>query len=361
MPPPRARDVVNKARQQLGETHMTAEMSRVQVESVSRVCRGGEELAAELERLRAGAANAAAQYDCLLVPSGTAVLGDPGPPPILDRPRYHAIQERFGPLTWNQCVNSCHVHVGVDNLEDAVQVSNHLRLWAPVMIALTANSPFCEGTDTEYASWRSVLWDRWPSAGPPPFLHSAAHYEQVVASLVGTGAALDAAMIYWQARPSRHVPTVEVRVADVMPDMADTLAFALLVRALVTVALDAVHDGQALPDVNDAVLRGACWQAARWGLSGQLLDTSAPDLHPRPARQVVDRLWEHVAGRLEQYADLAPVQAWLDRSERLGTGAERQRRIVRANRGRLAAVVDALAVPIADNRAASNAARRPAE
>lgn len=82
-----------------------------------------------------------------------------------------------------------------------------------------------------------MLWDRWPTATPPPYLRSVDHYEEVVAALVDSGAAVDPAMLYWSVRPSRHVPTVEVRVADVQPDPEDTVAYALLVRALVAAAL----------------------------------------------------------------------------------------------------------------------------
>ena len=99
--------------------------------------------------------------------------------------------------------------------EAAIQVSNRLRPWLPLLLALTANSAVYRNTDTGYASWRSVLWARWPSAGPPPQFDSVDEYDAVVRMLRHAGAMLDDGMVYWDVRPSANFPTIEVRVADV--------------------------------------------------------------------------------------------------------------------------------------------------
>ncbi|GGS81699.1 MULTISPECIES: carboxylate-amine ligase [Streptomyces] len=340
----RAPAVVGAARGRLGAPHATAEVSQAQVETVSAVCRTAEDLAAEIVRLRGGAAVAAAEYDCLLVPSGTAVLGRPGPPPIVDKARYRAFARRFGPLAHDQGVNACHVHVGVDDREEAVRAVNHLRGWMPLLLAVTCNSPFSDGTDTGYASWRSMLWGRWPVAGPPPFLHGAAHHERVVGQLVASGAAMDPAMVYWHVRPSPHLPTVEVRVADVLPEPAATTAYALLVRALVGCAVDAVRAGEPAPVVPDLLLRAACWQAARYGTQGTLPATHTPDCAPTAVGRLVDELWKRVEPHLTRYGDDRWVGDWLSDVQREGTGSARQRRIADHHGGRLQSVVDDLAV-----------------
>ncbi|CUW33125.1 Carboxylate-amine ligase YbdK (plasmid) [Streptomyces reticuli] len=340
----RAPAVVGAARVRLGAPHVTVEVSQAQVETVSAVCRTAEGLAAEIVRLRSGAAAAAAEYDCLLVPTGTAVLGRPGPPPVVDKARYRAFARRFGPLAHDQGVNACHVHVGVADREEAVRSINHVRGWMPLLLAVTGNSPFSDGTDTGYASWRSVVWGRWPVAGPPPYLHSAAHYERVVGHLVASGAAMDPAMVYWHVRPSPHLPTVEVRVADVLPDPAATTAYALLVRALVGCAVDAVRAGEPAPAVPDLLLRAACWQAARHGTHGTLPATHTHDCAPTSVGRLVEELWKRVEPHLSRYGDDRWVGDWLSEVQRQGPGSARQRRVADQHGGRLQAVVDELAV-----------------
>ncbi|MEV5878298.1 glutamate--cysteine ligase [Streptomyces sp. NPDC052101] len=342
----RSISVVGAARARLGGPHATPELSPSQVETVSAVCRTAAELEAEVVRLRTGAAVAAAEHDCLLVPSGMAVLGRSGPPPVLGQARYHALAGRFGPVVDGQGVNSCHVHVGVADREEAIQAVNHLRGWMPLLLALTANSPYNDGADTGYASWRSMVWSRWPSAGPPPYLRGAAHYAWVVDQLVGTGAAMDQAMLYWHVRPSAHLPTIEVRIADVLPDAGTTTAYALLVRALVGHAVEAVRAGERAPEVPDLLLRAACWQAARHGPVGTLPSTHTRDCAPLGVVRLIEELWKRVEPYLSRHGDDRRVGDWLSDVQLTGPGSARQRRVAQQREGDLRAVVDDLAVPL---------------
>ena len=141
-------------------------------------------------------------------------------------------------IAHEQGICGCHVHVAVPDREAAIQVGNRLRPWLPLLLAVTANSAIYRNTDTGYASWRSILWQRWPVAGPPPQFDSADEYDAVVRQLLDTGAMLDDGMVYWDVRPSANFPTVEVRVADVPATVAETVLFAALVRGAVMTALD---------------------------------------------------------------------------------------------------------------------------
>ncbi|MEU9119648.1 glutamate--cysteine ligase [Streptomyces sp. NPDC048506] len=329
----------------VGSRYVVPELAQAQVETISGVCSDARQLHTEVTRLRQGVAVAAREAGCLLIPCGTAPLGDPGPPPVLDKPRSHVITARFGTLLDQLCANACHVHVGVPDREEAVQVVNHLRPWTPLLLSLTTNSPFCGGRDTGHASWRAMLWGRWPTSAPPPYLRSVAHYEQVVAALVDSGAAVDPAMLYWPVRPSRHVPTVEIRVADVLPRTEDTVAYALLVRALVATALSEIRRGKPAPPVEETVLRAETWRAARDGMSGRALSVPLPG-SPRtvPVWQLATALVVRVQGHLRAAGDFDTVRRWLLRLQRQGTGAARQRAVYRRAE-RVEDVVDALAVP----------------
>lgn len=326
-----------------GGGRMEPELARAQVESVSAVCRDIGSLREDLLRLRRSVATAAESNGCRLVASGTVPLGDPGPPPVSDRPRYHRIAERFGPLLDQQSACACHVHVGVPDPEEAVQVVNHLRIWLPVLLVLSSNSPFWQGRDTGYASWRTPLFARWPTAGPPPYLSGREEYEEIVEGLRETGAILDGGMLFWYARPSRHVPTVEVRVADVMPTVDDTVLFAALVRALVATVLTDLREGRAAPAVGDHLLRAACWRAARYGLRGDGVDVSGRvDERLIPASGQIKQLMEYVSPALESSGEDGAVRAGLRALRLRGTGADRQRAAYR-RRNRFEDVVDLLA------------------
>ena len=231
---------------------------------------------------------------------------------------------------------AAHVHVELRDRERAVLVSNHLRPALPLLIALTANSPYWCGRDTGYASWRTISWQRWPVAGPPPYFTSAEHYEAIVASLLDTGALVDRGTIFWDIRPSDHVPTLELRVADVPLTASATALLAVLVRALVTRALRAVDRGDPGPQVPGELLRAAYWRAARDGLDGHGIDVR--DGARAPAARQIIRLVDDLAPALG--ADLQPARRWLAALLGAGNGATRQRRA--AADGDLSCVVDYL-------------------
>ena len=188
--------------------------------------------------------------------------------PITDTPRYRQIADRYGMVAHEQGICGCHVHVEVPDEDTAVLVCNRLRPWLPVLLALSANSAVYRNADTGYASWRSILWGRWPTAGPPPHLESAADYHEAVQSLQDMGAMLDDGMVYWDVRPSANFPTVEVRVADVPATVAETVLLATLARAAVMTALNEIRCGATEVRIPEPLLRARYWLAARYGLTG---------------------------------------------------------------------------------------------
>jgi glutamate---cysteine ligase / carboxylate-amine ligase len=306
----------------------------------------------QISTLRRAAATAAATIGCRLLAVGTAVYDGP-PPPVTDDPRYTLMAERFGAVADTPGLCGCHVHVGVPDRERAVQVCNHLRPWLPTLLAMTANSPFSDGRDTGYASWRSVLWAHWPSAGPPPYFQDLQEYETTVARMISTGAMLDEGMVYWYARPSIRYPTVEVRVGDVCATADDTVLVAALIRGLVGTALEAIRAGRAASRVPDGLLSAALWRAGHDGLEGDGVDAVTGAV--APGWELVDRLVRHVEPALDRHGDLATVHDLLDLLRRRGTGAARQRK-ARADGG-LHEVLALLAKQTAGDRPRREASR----
>ena len=313
------------------------ELSRCQIETATPPCAHRTDLEREVRRSRSVAAAAAAQAGARLL----AVAVPPaGPPPraITDAARYRAMADHFGALG-EQVICGAHVHVAVPDRDEAAAVSNHLRPWLPVLLALTANSPISAGRDTGYGSWRQVLWSRWPSAGPPPFFRSAQHYDSVVTRMLENESILDTAMIYWDIRLSAHLPTLEVRIADVPATAAETVLLATLIRGLVDTALTDIRRGAAAPALDQQVLRAAYWRAARDGMTGHCIDTFTGRLVP--ASELLERLLTHIRPQLDQHDDYTAARAAATRILAVGNGAARQRRALQS--GSLTAVLALLA------------------
>jgi glutamate---cysteine ligase / carboxylate-amine ligase len=288
--------------------------------------------------LRAGLATAADEAGVRLLAVGTGPVAGPMPP-VVDTPRFREMVERFGMLVAGPGNNGMHIHVGVPDPEIGVQVLNHLRPWLPILQAITANSPFYQGRDTGYASWRSMLWEHWPPVSPTPWLASHAHYERLIDQLISTGMMLDEAMLYWYARLSARYPTVEIRVGDVVPTIDDVLVVAALTRGLVASALADIAARRRPVQVDHHLLVAAHWRAARDGLEGRAV---GPDGQTRPAWDVLDRLVARVRPHLTQHGDLDVIASLLARLRDCGTGAARQRAAF-ARAGRLTDVIDMLA------------------
>ncbi|MET9084583.1 glutamate--cysteine ligase [Streptomyces sp. NPDC004237] len=293
------------------------------------------ELGEELVRCRKEAGRLAGELGCAVAALATSPL--PVSPSVTLNPRYQWLADHYGTATREQLVCGCHVHVAVESDEEGVAALDRIRPWLPVLLAISANSPFWQGDDTGYASYRSQVWSRWPSAGPTELFRSAARYHRLVADMVATGVILDEGMVYFDARLARRYPTVEIRVADVCLRAETAVLVATLTRALVETAVREWRAGREPADHGVALQRMAAWRAARSGLGGELLDPVT--LRPRAARAVVDALLAHTQEALAASGDLAAVEEATSRLLRHGTGADEQRRTRERRSGSLRDVV----------------------
>ncbi|MFD8702827.1 glutamate--cysteine ligase [Kitasatospora sp. NPDC059648] len=335
---PRAEEVIATAVLELGGL-VGPELTRYQVETRTEPHVDLADLAEQLYAHRVRLARAAAGHGVRIVSSGGPVLAPDGTPPVMPGERYARSVAAFGALDDDQVSCALHIHVGLDDRHQALQVGNHLRVWLPALIALAANSPFWRGRDTGYASWRAVAWRQWPVSGPPPYFDSLQHYEELVTALIGTGTTLDRAGIYWDIRPSHHLPTLEIRVADAALTVDDAVLLAALVRAAAATALDAFHHGGSAPRPDPQLLDAACWRAARDGLAGKAVDLAGPRLEPAECR--LHALLSWVRPALQHHGDARHVDALVSRLKVHGTGSDRQHAAHR-RRHRLIDTVDDL-------------------
>ncbi|MET7958396.1 MULTISPECIES: glutamate--cysteine ligase [Streptomyces] len=317
-----------------GDSVFEPELHDQQLEFATEPRADMRELAVEICRWRAEAAQSAAEAGAAVVALATAPL--PVSAAIGESDRYQWMAKRFGLTAQEQLTCGCHVHVSVESDEEGVGVLDRVRPWLSVLLALSANSPFWQGRDTGYASYRSRVWGRWPSAGPAETFGSANLYHAQVDALIGTGVLRDKGMIYFDARLSHRYPTVEIRVADVCLQPADAALLATLARGLVETAARGWHAGAPAAPVSVGLLRMAAWQAGRAGTDGKLLHPAT--MLPAPATEVVGALLVHVRDALEDSADFEAAEVALRELLHRGTGARTQREVL-ARTGSLRRVV----------------------
>lgn len=305
----------------------SVELLDAQVESSTRVCTDRRQALDALLGFRTGLAAAAAAAGVAVAATGAAPRMPSTPAVFNGSARYRSMGILAGAVANEQYVNGTHIHVGIASRESGVRVLNGLRPWLALLGALSANSPFWRGEDSSFASWRMVHYRRWSVQGCPPHFHDADDYARRLAGLLATDVVPDAGHVGWAARLSEHYPTVEVRIADAQLQARDSLLLAVLVRALVATLAAAGDAGvpAAVPDPE--LLDVGLWQAARFGLGGNLLAHPGGSI---PAADHLAALLDYVSPALDASGDREFAQAGAARLLAAGTGAERQRAAVAA-------------------------------
>jgi carboxylate-amine ligase len=318
---PRADPVLRR----LPRGNFTTELHQSTVESNSGVHRSLHALYADLSRTRRRLDAAASALGLAVVAAGTAPLAPGASAHPTAGARYRHMVEQYGKVADEQLICGAQVHVDVPDRDTAVRVMCAVSPWLPVLLAVSASSPFWQGSDTGYASWRTLLWQRWPTAGPAGCFASAAEYDAAVSDLVRAGIISDPGMIYYDVRPSAHLPTLELRICDACPRVETVVLIAGLFRALVAEARGRLRTDDARPcDGRHEWLRGAAWRAARSGLEGTLVD---PETHREaPAPQVVRKLLTRLRPALEAHGDWQTVSALTEAALAEGSAARRIRR-----------------------------------
>jgi glutamate---cysteine ligase / carboxylate-amine ligase len=309
---------------------LVAELQETTIEVGTPVCATGDAVAAELQRLRFQANTVAQSRGVAIVAAGLHPFsgweGHHRPP----LERYRAIEARYGRIARDEHIFGMHIHVGVPEGVDRVGIMNVARFYLPHLLALSASSPFMDGADTGFASFRTIMWRRWPNSGVPPRFESDAELQRYVDMLLDSGTMADPWNLYWSLRPHPRYPTMEFRVTDVCPSLRDAAAIAALARCLVHAIVEGgisepPHRGLS-PGVEQELLRVNEWRTARDGLDGRIMDGDGSG--HEPAREAIHRLVEAVrpaALELGETERLDHVEDIL----RTGSAADRMRRRLR--------------------------------
>jgi carboxylate-amine ligase len=236
---------------------------------------------------------------------------------IIDTPHYRRNDEILRYVVWRNNTFGIHTHVAIRGADRAVRVASALRNWLPELLAVSASSPFHEGVDTRLHSARTQVFTRFfPRCGVPDAFHSWDEYEAYVRFLYETGSIDEPTQLWWSVRPHLVFPTVELRICDAQPELAEAQSLTALMVSLTARCARALDEGEPLPVHPGHLIEENTWRAIRDGLSGELIDLERRDVLPARAR--VERLIEWVL----PVADEIGATPWLRLPEQ--NAAERQ-------------------------------------
>jgi glutamate---cysteine ligase / carboxylate-amine ligase len=223
--------------------------------------------------------------------TGTHPLSDYREQHIIDTEHYHRVEEGLKYVAWRNNTFSVHVHVGVRGADRAVRVCDRLRPVLPLLLAVSANSPYIDGRDSGLHSGRSQTFTKsFPRCGIPDVFGSWRAWAEYVEMLVRTGSIVEFTQLWWSVRPHHDFGTVEVRICDAQMTAAESDGLAELIVACVRRAAAEVDAGETPPDLPARLIEENVWRAIRYGLDGRLLDLEAGRIEEFPASETLDRL-----------------------------------------------------------------------
>ena len=192
---------------------------------------------------------------------------------IIDTPHYRRNDELLRYVVWRNNTFGLHVHVGIAGADRAIAVHDALRNFLPEVLALSASSPFVEAVNSGLHSARTEVFTRmFPRCGIPDAYGDWRGWEDYVTFLYRTGSITEHTQIWWSVRPHLAYPTIEIRIADGQPDLAEAQSLAAFCYSLAVRCARALDEGEALPNLPNRLLEENMWRAIRYGLSGELID-----------------------------------------------------------------------------------------
>jgi glutamate---cysteine ligase / carboxylate-amine ligase len=339
-------DLVNAIESLLDETPQGAikpELMESVLEIATEPCAGASQAYEQLVALRRQVRDAAGHKGLRIGSAGTHPFAMWEDQRIVARPRYRDLVSALRFVARQELIFGMHVHVGLSGPEKAVHVANGMRVHMPVLLALSANSPFWRADSTGLVSTRTPIFRAFPRVGIPPAYRDWEDYQRRIAFMVSSGVMEDYTYLWYDVRPHPNLGTVEIRVCDSQTRVEHTIALAALIQAMVKELAEHFDSGQHLSDYPWEMLDENKWLASRHGLDGELVDLPTSDrvATKELARRLLDRLRGHAqdlggADALEGIEDLVAR----------GNGAARQVVVYEANhdlREVMAEIVEATA------------------
>lgn len=321
------------------EERVKAEMHQSVIEVGTSICRTIGEARSDLYHLRREVIRLAEENQLLLVAGATHPFADWRTQEIYPDPRYARVVEDLQLVARANLIFGLHVHVGIEDREEAIRIMNSMRYFLPHILALSTNSPFWRGMKTGLKSYRSKVFDKFPRTNVPDTFASHAEFESFVNLLIKTNCLDNAKKVWWDIRPHPFFNTLEVRVCDIPMRADESLAIAALIQATAAKLWRLHESNQDFRQYSRALIMENKWRAVRYGLEGRLIDFGK-EMEVPERDLILEYLSfvDDVVDELESRKAVEYVRTILE----MGTGADRQLRKFEETND-LKAVVDYMA------------------
>lgn len=298
-----------------------AEMHQAVVEIGSGICRDAEEARADITRLRKAVAEIAGSLGLRIGASGTHPFSHWSQQLITPNPRYDAIVNEMQEAARSNLIFGLHVHVGIADKNTAIHIMNTARYFLPHVYALSCNSPFWEGRNTGFRSFRTKVFDKFPRTGIPDHFESWDDYKNYVNLLIKTGCIDNAKKIWWDVRVHPFFDTIEFRICDVPMCVDESIAIAALFQAIVAKLYRLRQKNMSFIMYHRALINENKWRASRYGLDGKLIDFGKEE--EVDTRTLIYELLDFVDDVVDDLGSREALKS-VEKILKEGTGADRQ-------------------------------------
>jgi carboxylate-amine ligase len=309
------------------EARIKPELMQSVLEVATPVCRNAGDADRELRRLRQAVRQIAADNGLRVGSAGTHPFSLFERQRITARDRYRALVDQMQYVARRELIFGLHVHVAVDDPDKAINVVNGILVDLPLLLALSASSPFWRGEPTGLASTRQPIFAAFPRSGPPPRFRDYAEYAELIGYLEHTGCIADYTHIWWDIRPHPKLGTVEIRICDSVTRVEDAIAIAAFCQALVKFYAE---KGE-VPGYHRILTTENKWLSVRYGLEAPIMDLATRRRNRVPIAQLVRRRLKELEPHARELGSERELEG-ISEILRRGNGSDRQLRVYTANR-----------------------------
>ena len=306
------------------QEQVKAEMHQAVVEVGTNICRNVDEARKEVSYLRKIIAELAGNAGLVIGASGTHPFSLWSEQAITEHPRYEEIVNELQDTARGNLIFGLHVHVGIEDREVGLHLMNAVRYFLPHVFALSTNSPFWEGRNTGFKSYRTKVFDKFPRTGIPEFFSSVAEYDSYVNLLIKTHCMDNAKKIWWDIRLHPFFNTIEFRICDVPMLVDETIALAAVMQALIAKLYKLMRQNLNFRLYRKALISENKWRAARYGLDGKLIDFGKQE--EVNTRLLVGELLDFIDDVVDDLGSRNEIN-YIQKILHNGTGADRQLRV----------------------------------
>ncbi len=323
------------------ERDLKPELHQSMVELGTPVCETLDQAQEELVKQRRFIIDLAEKKELAVIAAATHPFSHWRDQPVTPLPRYQGVLEEMQLLAQRLLIFGMHVHVGIEDRSFAIDAMNVVRYMLPHMLALSTSSPFWHGRKTGLKSYRSAVFADFPRSGTAEICRTVADWDNLIGTLMRTGAIPDASKIWWDCRPHHHYPTLEFRICDICTRVDEAIAMAGIFQALVLWLWKLRRKNVTFRIYRTELIDENRWRAARYGIDGKMIDFGKTEEQSTRAsvRELMDLIAEEI-DELGLQQHVKPIEDILIH----GTGADRQLRVYDSSDGDIKAVVDHLIV-----------------